>query len=504
MKMNGFNPPVTPAKIVGDNWCFSIPIYQRLFVWESEQIDRLLSDLWKKSASNDPYHIGVITTVEVNDEKNGRIFSVVDGQQRLTFLLLFFCELLSRNERPEVAERFVFIDCATKTSKELRIRFLGRPNDEKDIHNYATANEAKKWDEIKNLNFRQFHYRMDAFIKKHKDVWESQKGTFIEYVFHQTSFLMNELVGYSNADLNLYFEKMNSTGRQLSPLDQLKGFFAEFASDWNDCFNFEKARKESKTANSKEPDTPPSSDTTTDIRVIVDWNAEVEKEPPPNQDSNLFSRLPMRPEVLALQTLRLAVGKEKDKKIDLSPQHLLDSFKSVLDSNELQNSAKQKEFLKHFMAELKTYRDWIDNNIIYLRGEVEGDDGEESDSSGLRYTFRNVQLRQDNEELFKLNKKMLQLQSMLYVSSGTSQEWILDAYNELKGGRLSFEALRKIAIQRWAERRNSVDELIYSPGMDRLPFWILDYLLWEKVYEAQSQGGGGIISFCDDVIQWIP
>ena len=44
MKMDGFNSPVTPAKIVGDNWCFSIPIYQRLFVWESEQIDRLLDE----------------------------------------------------------------------------------------------------------------------------------------------------------------------------------------------------------------------------------------------------------------------------------------------------------------------------------------------------------------------------------------------------------------------------------------------------------------------------
>lgn len=90
--MEGFNPPVTPSKIVQDNWRFSIPIYQRLFVWESEQIDRLLDDLWMASQNKDqsPYYVGVITAVEQSYGKNGRVFSVVDGQQRLTFLLLFF------------------------------------------------------------------------------------------------------------------------------------------------------------------------------------------------------------------------------------------------------------------------------------------------------------------------------------------------------------------------------------------------------------------------------
>ena len=110
--MKGFNPPVTPSKIVQDNWRFSIPIYQRLFVWESEQIDRLLDDLWMASQKNEdqPYYIGVITTVEQSDVKNERVlFSVVDGQQRLTFLLLFFCDCIARGDRTEDADQFVFV-----------------------------------------------------------------------------------------------------------------------------------------------------------------------------------------------------------------------------------------------------------------------------------------------------------------------------------------------------------------------------------------------------------
>ena len=73
----------TSEKLCNENKLY-IPIYQRLFVWEEEQIDLLLDDLKKASANNSPYYIGIITVVE----KDGK-WDIVDGQQRLTFLSLF-------------------------------------------------------------------------------------------------------------------------------------------------------------------------------------------------------------------------------------------------------------------------------------------------------------------------------------------------------------------------------------------------------------------------------
>lgn len=417
--MNGFNPPITPAKIVQEGWRFSIPIYQRLFVWESEQIDRLLEDLWKASTSSspsgssEPYYIGVITTVE-QDDKKGRVFSVVDGQQRLTFLLLFFSDCLARGER--VAESFVFVNTSGKDPEELdpRIKFLGRKSDEDDIRHYACG----KCDEVGNYNFRQFHDRMKAFIEKHKGEWEKRKDTFVQYVYSMTSFLANELNGYSNADLNLYFEKMNSTGRQLSPLDQLKGSFAKYASRWNDCFNFEKAIKEITEKRHKENvgiTGDNSKSVQIDIQGIVGWTSTVPEEPAPNQESASFARLPMRPEVLALHALQLTLENKNDWKtivlkmneawrrksndgcedeiqIDYSPRHLLDSFKKVFRA--IDNSGE--EFAKTYMDTLEAYRNWIDENIFFLRGEMETDKDEGNDSSGLKYAFREV-LSQQNQ-----------------------------------------------------------------------------------------------------------
>ena len=502
--MNGFNPPVTPEKIVKEGWRFSIPIYQRLFVWESEQIDRLLEDLWNASNPENnlssPYYVGVITTVEQDDSKYGRVFSVVDGQQRLTFLLLFFSECLVRGNATEIANGFVF------ATTHLRIRFIGRDYDEKYIQHYVRG----EWNEVKNWNFRQFHDRMEIFIKKHHKDWETRKDGFIKYVYENTSFLANELVGYSNADLNLYFEKMNSTGRQLSPLDQLKGILAScakdkgktYASEWNDCFDFDKTRqqakeererKEREEANSKanngEVNSKQDSNCKIGIDSIVDWNWKVGDEPSTqNQESASFARLPMRPEVLALHALHLTLA-GNDRNVVMgdidcySPRHLLYSFNKVLKSEKI-NSAN---FAETFMKILKEYRDWIDDNIIYLRGEEEADGDDGSNSSGL-YDFRSMANRD--------NKMLLQLQSMLYVSSGERQEWILKAYEAYKDPKNQnfnlFTTLRSLALAKVKDL--NPDGLSYSPGMDRFAFWMLDYLLWEKVYEAKSTS----ISFSDE------
>ena len=76
--------------LVDKNIKLNIPIYQRLFVWEEEQINLLLNDLYNSftAPNNPPYYIGIITIVE----NNGK-WDIVDGQQRLTFLSLFgaFC-----------------------------------------------------------------------------------------------------------------------------------------------------------------------------------------------------------------------------------------------------------------------------------------------------------------------------------------------------------------------------------------------------------------------------
>ena len=70
-----------------------VPFYQRAYVWKEEQWERLLDDLAFVSQTRKPYFIGsiILKSAKVNtwDVASDKKI-VVDGQQRLTTLMLFF------------------------------------------------------------------------------------------------------------------------------------------------------------------------------------------------------------------------------------------------------------------------------------------------------------------------------------------------------------------------------------------------------------------------------
>ena len=83
---------------------FRVPVYQRQYSWDKENIDRLYEDVFeglRALGSDEDYltFLGTIVLVDEHTEKeqsfDGHSLSVVDGQQRLTTLALMCCELHS-------------------------------------------------------------------------------------------------------------------------------------------------------------------------------------------------------------------------------------------------------------------------------------------------------------------------------------------------------------------------------------------------------------------------
>jgi len=80
-----------------------IPHFQRSYVWKEEHWDRFLEDMEYVSKKNFPYFMGsiILKQQETSSEYLTRdIRTVVDGQQRLTTILLFFKALFNKNETP--------------------------------------------------------------------------------------------------------------------------------------------------------------------------------------------------------------------------------------------------------------------------------------------------------------------------------------------------------------------------------------------------------------------
>ena len=69
-------------KSLNHEYKFRIPLYQRKYAWSEEEVNALLEDL--SNANNDSYYIGNI----VVEQREDKIFDVIDGQQRLTTLYL--------------------------------------------------------------------------------------------------------------------------------------------------------------------------------------------------------------------------------------------------------------------------------------------------------------------------------------------------------------------------------------------------------------------------------
>ena len=70
-----------PVSKIFSNVCYEVPIYQRNYAWEADQIEQLIEDI---KSSRDDYFLGNL----IVNQKDNSVYEVIDGQQRLTTLYL--------------------------------------------------------------------------------------------------------------------------------------------------------------------------------------------------------------------------------------------------------------------------------------------------------------------------------------------------------------------------------------------------------------------------------
>lgn len=92
----------TISQILTEQIRYEIPAYQRPYSWEKGNVEQLLDDVWEAFDANDEeYFIGSLITIE---REKGRLYDVVDGQQRLTTLNLIFSRLRDAVDEPAKSE----------------------------------------------------------------------------------------------------------------------------------------------------------------------------------------------------------------------------------------------------------------------------------------------------------------------------------------------------------------------------------------------------------------
>lgn len=205
---------LTVRKLLSDS-DYLIPMYQRNYAWEEAEIRQLVRDIADYVGGGQPYHIGTLVVYERRDE--GRtVYETIDGQQRLTTLILLACYL--KNETQENMEWFkrpgIHFECRRASSRTIEAAFHG-----------VLVKDAPESlaDEDVNASIRAGYQLVRQALKTEltkRSARQVTESEFTDYLLERVCIVRVKVP--EKTDLNHYFEIMNNRGEQLEKHEVLK------------------------------------------------------------------------------------------------------------------------------------------------------------------------------------------------------------------------------------------------------------------------------------------
>lgn len=469
---------LTPKGIVKLNHFYSIPIYQRLFEWDTENVITLLDDLKKfftLSNGQDDYFIGMLTST-INDE-------LVDGQQRFTVMMLMGCVF---QDYDDDWKRFLL-------NERIRLHFSSRPLDDAYMRSLIDKTSSDNLS-IANKRMENAVKCIKRYIEDEKNFSTKERRDFTTYVFEHLCFFITTLPEeYSPRDLNQYFERMNTSGRNLEQheilkvklLSNLTHDVDKYMTLWNKLADVDtllirkhKDEYEQELAHRKQQAFQMNLDEILVSNIINGIGAsdnrneqaivsisQSNNQPKNERETNKDSRCALSFPYLLLQALyRLIVGNIEGRIDDFfKPSNLLDTFAKYLPYDA---SNANEDNIKSFLKIL--YKGRLALDICFIR------------PSEFGYVL-DMCLNEDNADL----KNLMMYQSMLYVSSSNYTNhrwfgWLMDSIEHF-GNHIPNAHDMFLYMKSRDEALNHLPELeklSYNNDI-RYWFWKLDFYIWQ-------------------------
>ena len=192
---------------------FEVPIYQRNYAWEKDEISALVQDVYDSFLKGQKvYYIGTLVSYHRGD----RVFEVIDGQQRLTTirLILSVLGIFPKNKLTYRARKKS--DATLRAMPEFDIE----EPDAGIVNGFRSARSAVE----------------DTVSEKHRNGFAAYFLDNVHIIHYRVP---------KDIDLNHYFEIMNSRGEQLEKHEIIKarllskledpGERAVFNAVWESC-----------------------------------------------------------------------------------------------------------------------------------------------------------------------------------------------------------------------------------------------------------------------------
>ena len=236
MKTSETKPELcTVEQLFCDGAVYSIPIYQRNYAWQAEQIRQLIDDIQdtRKSNYKESYFVGnLMVTKRVEPMA---CFEVIDGQQRLTTLHMLLTVLRNDGQQPSAAHqnslRYESRQRATETLRQITFGTASSPE-------FTTSEDT---------GIREGFKAIRQYIHGHDELrHQPGRDAFADFLRKKVTLVRASLP--PETDLNRYFEIMNTRGQQLKQVDIIKARLMEhlpdnerpcFAWIWDACANMD-------------------------------------------------------------------------------------------------------------------------------------------------------------------------------------------------------------------------------------------------------------------------
>lgn len=207
-----------------------VPFYQRAYVWDDEQWDRFLTDMEFVTKTKKPYFLGSIIFKSGKTPNTWDHFSdckiVIDGQQRLTTLMIFFKVLCLKKNENRLFERDFCLEDDTIVLQHGR----------NDIAAFDKVMRHEKLEEIPNVvPASQIISAFNFFLKK-IDPDKLDRNIIKQNV----QFVCIDLL--DGEDEQQVFDTINSLGVRLTTAELLKNYFynkdnvQEYEKNWAAIF----------------------------------------------------------------------------------------------------------------------------------------------------------------------------------------------------------------------------------------------------------------------------
>ena len=221
--------------IFNGNRILEIPFFQRAYVWDVAQWERFLSDMEHVSHVNKPYFLGSVifkqqftnTQQSVGDKR-----TVIDGQQRLTTLCVFFKVLSLKTKNTYLSDLF-------------RLRMNN--NDIALLHNH---NDVAVFNQILSMENDGEVPGSDNVTKAYNYFVKNADISKLNFQNILTNIMFVGIDLGVDEDEQQIFDTINSLGVRLTTAELLKNYFFGkndiqlYQTYWRDIFEKDKEAKD--------------------------------------------------------------------------------------------------------------------------------------------------------------------------------------------------------------------------------------------------------------------